>query len=58
MRRTSVTYFIFAVHLMGASSIMGSINIIATILEHARTWHDPDEDAVVRMDLVNHGLLC
>jgi cytochrome c oxidase subunit 1 len=27
-----VTYFIFAVHLMGASSIMGSINIIATIL--------------------------
>ena len=27
----SVTYFIFAVHLMGASSIMGSINIIATI---------------------------
>ncbi len=28
----SVTYFIFAVHLMGISSIMGSINIIATIL--------------------------
>jgi cytochrome c oxidase subunit 1 len=28
----SVTYFIFAVHLMGASSIMGAINIIATIL--------------------------
>ena len=28
----SVTFFIFAVHLMGASSIMGSINIIATIL--------------------------
>ena len=28
----SVTYFVFAVHLMGASSIMGSINIIATIL--------------------------
>ena len=28
----SVTYFIFAVHIMGASSIMGSINIIATIL--------------------------
>ena len=28
----STTYFIFAVHLMGASSIMGSINIIATIL--------------------------
>jgi len=28
----SVTFFIFAVHIMGASSIMGSINIIATIL--------------------------
>ena len=29
---STVTYFIFGVHLMGASSIMGSINIIATIL--------------------------
>jgi cytochrome c oxidase subunit 1 len=29
---SSVTYFIFAIHIMGASSIMGSINIIATIL--------------------------
>jgi len=28
----SVTFFIFAIHLMGASSIMGSINIITTIL--------------------------
>jgi len=28
----SVTYFIFAIHLMGASSIMGAINVIATIL--------------------------
>ncbi len=28
----SVTFFIFAVHIMGASSIMGSINIIATIM--------------------------
>lgn len=28
----SVTYFIFAVHIMGASSIMGSINIIVTIM--------------------------
>ncbi len=28
---SSVTFFIFAVHIMGASSIMGSINIIATI---------------------------
>ena len=28
----SVTFFIFAVHMMGISSIMGAINIIATIL--------------------------
>jgi cytochrome c oxidase subunit 1 len=28
----TVTFFIFAVHIMGASSIMGSINIITTIL--------------------------
>jgi len=27
----SVTFFIFSVHIMGASSIMGAINIIATI---------------------------
>jgi cytochrome c oxidase subunit 1 len=27
-----VTYFIFAIHMMGISSIMGAINIIATIL--------------------------
>ncbi len=28
----SVTFFIFGVHVMGASSIMGSINIVATIM--------------------------
>lgn len=28
----SVTFFIFAVHIMGASSIMGAINIVATIM--------------------------
>jgi cytochrome c oxidase subunit 1 len=28
----SATYFIFGVHIMGASSIMGSINIITTII--------------------------
>jgi cytochrome c oxidase subunit 1 len=27
-----VTFFIFAIHLMGISSIMGAINVIATIL--------------------------
>ena len=29
---SSVTFFIFAIHIMGASSIMGAINVIATIL--------------------------
>ncbi len=47
---------IFALHILGASSIMGSINIITTILEHARAWHDVDEDADVRMDLAHHGV--
>ncbi|MGM0632154.1 MAG: cytochrome c oxidase subunit I [Pseudomonadota bacterium] len=28
----SVTFFIFAIHIMGASSIMGAINVIATVL--------------------------
>ncbi|MEZ5493288.1 MAG: cytochrome c oxidase subunit I [Pseudomonadales bacterium] len=28
----SVTFFIFAIHIMGASSIMGSVNIVATVL--------------------------
>ncbi|WP_226703280.1 cytochrome c oxidase subunit I [Microbulbifer elongatus] len=28
----SVTFFIFSIHIMGASSIMGAINIVATIL--------------------------
>src|SRR5690625_5089818 len=28
----SVTFFIFAIHILGASSIMGAINIIATVL--------------------------
>ena len=28
----SVTYFIFSVHIMGASSIMGAINVVVTIM--------------------------
>jgi cytochrome c oxidase subunit 1 len=28
----STTFFIFSVHIMGASSIMGSINVIVTIM--------------------------
>ena len=47
---------IFAVHIMGASSIMGSINIITTILNMRTPWHDDDEDADVCMDLADHGL--
>jgi len=41
----SVTFFIFSVHVLGLSSIMGSINIIAT-----------HEDALVRLDLVDNSL--
>jgi len=53
----SVTLFIFAVHMMGASSIMGSINIVATIQKPARARHDLHEDAIVRMDVVDHCIL-
>ena len=28
----SVTFFIFSIHVLGLSSIMGSINIIATVM--------------------------
>ena len=28
----SVTFFIFSVHIMGASSIMGAINVVVTIM--------------------------
>ena len=28
----NVAYFVFAIHIMGASSIMGSINVIVTIM--------------------------
>jgi cytochrome c oxidase subunit 1 len=44
---------IFAVHILGMSSIMGSINIVTTIL-NMRARHDDDEDAVVRVDLADH----
>ena len=36
---------------------MGAINIIATILNMRAPWNDPDEDAFVRLDLVDHGIL-
>ena len=46
---------IFAMHIMGASSIMGAINIIVTVL-NMRARHDADEDAVVLLDLADHRL--
>ena len=45
---------IFAIHLMGVSSIMGAINIIVDDPEHARAGHDAAEDAAVRVDLADH----
>jgi cytochrome c oxidase subunit 1 len=47
---------IFAMHILGASSIMGSINIVGHDPEHARARHDADEDAAVRLDLAHHRL--
>ena len=47
---------IFAMHILGASSIMGSINIIVTILNMRAPRHDADEDAHVRLDLADHRL--
>ena len=52
----SVTYFIFAVHLMGASSIMGSYQYHRDYLEYARSWYDLDEDANVCMDMVDYSV--
>ena len=34
----SVTFFIFAIHMMGMSSIMGAINIIVTIFNMRAPW--------------------
>jgi len=45
---------IFAVHLMGASSIMGSINVIVHDHEHARTRHVAIENAALRLDVADH----
>jgi len=47
---------IFAIHIMGASSIMGAINIVVTILNMRATWHDADENAHVLLDLADHCL--
>ncbi len=47
---------IFAIHIMGASSIMGSINIITTILNMRAPRHDIDEDADVLLDLADYSV--
>ena len=44
--------------MMGVSSIMGAINVIATILEPACPRHDADEDAAVRLDLADYSVSC
>jgi cytochrome c oxidase subunit 1 len=50
----SIDMTILAVHILGASSIMGSINIITDHPQHARPGHDADEDAALRVDLAHH----
>ena len=47
---------IFAVHLLGMSSILGSINIITTILNMRAPGHDADAHAAVLLDLADHRL--
>jgi hypothetical protein len=47
---------IFALHIMGASSIMGLDQHRHHHPEHARAWHDADENAAVRMDVADHCL--
>ena len=54
----STTFFIFAIHMLGISSIMGAINIIAHHSQPACAWYDHDENAAVCMDLVDYGLIC
>ena len=51
----STGLFVFAIHIMGISSIMGAINVIVTIVNMACTGNDLHEDAAVRLDLADHG---
>ncbi|WP_449361195.1 cbb3-type cytochrome c oxidase subunit I [Alishewanella longhuensis] len=48
--------FVFAVHIMGISSIMGAINVIVTIW-NMRAPGITDENPAVRLDLVYHSIL-
>jgi cytochrome c oxidase subunit 1 len=47
---------IFAVHIMGASSIMGLDQHRHHDPQSSRTGHDADEDAALRMDVAHHRL--
>ena len=53
----SVDMSIFALHILGVSSIVGSINIITTIFQYARPRHDINENANVCLDMVNYCIL-
>ena len=52
----NVAFVIFAIHLMGVSSIMGAINIIATILNMRAPQMNAAAHAPIRVDLVDHRL--
>ena len=45
---------IFAIHMMGLSSILGSINIIATITQYAAPRHEINRYADVLLGLVDY----
>ncbi len=52
----SVTFFIFSVHIMGASSIMGSINVVVTIMNMRAPRRRLNENAFVRMVMANYRI--
>jgi cytochrome c oxidase subunit 1 len=45
----AVDFVILSMHLAGASSILGSINFITTIFNMRGAWHDPAQNAAIRM---------
>ena len=64
MRHLSTTYgpkstdfMIFAIHMLGVSSILAALNIIVTIFNMACTWYELDEVTDLCMELVGYGLL-
>ena len=52
----SVTFFIFSVHIMGASSIMGSINVVVTIMNMRAPGVGLNEDASICVVMANYSL--